>query len=310
MKGIIYIILGACSYGVLSTFVKLAYKDGFIVNDVVGIQMFIGALLLWGGVLLGSKKRTITHKYLKPNKKEILLLTVVGSTTGLTGMFYYLALQYISASLAIVLLFQFTWMGVLIEALINRKIPGKGKILSLIPLFIGTLSATNIFTTGLSSVHWLGFLYGFLAAVSYTIFILLSGKVAVQANPVTKTALMISGGFVICALILPPTFFTNGKLLIELALKFGFALAFFGPFFSTLMFSKGVPLIGAGLASILGAMELPTAILMSAVVLKEHVGTSQYVGILLILVGIAFPELWRKGSSHIGSLKFKKMKAG
>ncbi|MFY0762198.1 DMT family transporter [Metabacillus dongyingensis] len=294
MKGIIYIILGACSYGVLSTFVKLAYKDGFIVNDVVGIQMFIGALLLWGGVLINSRKRTNTNKYLKPNKKEILLLTVVGSTTGLTGMFYYLSLQYISASLAIVLLFQFTWMGVLIEALINRKIPDKGKLLSLIPLLVGTLSATNIFTTGLSSVHWLGFLYGLLAAMSYTIFILLSGRVAVQVNPITKTALMVSGGFTICALILPPTFFTDGKLLIELALKFGIALAFLGPFLSTLLFSKGVPLIGPGLASILGAMELPTAVLMSAVVLKEHVGASQYIGILLILVGISLPKLLNK----------------
>ncbi|MDO3680571.1 EamA family transporter [Paenibacillus ehimensis] len=294
MKGIAYVILGACCYGVLSTFVKLAYKDGFIVNDVVGIQMFIGALLLWGIVLFGGRKRTSANKYLKPNKKEVLLLTVVGSTTGLTGMFYYLSLQYISASLAIVLLFQFTWMGVLVEALINRKIPEKGKLLSLIPLFIGTLSATNILTTGLSSVHWLGFLYGFLAAVSYTIFVLLSGKVAVQVNPVTKTALMISGGFAICALVLPPTFFMDGKLFIDLALKFGIILAFLGPFLSTLLFSKGVPQIGPGLASILGAMELPTAIVMSTVVLKEHVGAAQYIGILLILAGISLPKLLKR----------------
>ncbi|MEY8351244.1 DMT family transporter [Bacillus cereus] len=294
MKGSIYIILGACCYGALSTFVKLAYKDGFIVNDVVGIQMFIGALLLWGGVLFNSRKRTNTNKYLKPNKKEILLLCVAGSTTGLTGMFYYLSLQYISASLAIVLLFQFTWMGVLIEALINRRVPEKGKLLSLIPLFIGTLYATNIFTTGLTGVHWLGFLYGFLAAMSYTIFILISGKIAVQVNPITKTALMISGGFTICALILPPTFFTDGKLLIELALKYGFVLGFLGPFLSTLLFSKGVPLVGPGLASILGAMELPTAVLMSVVVLKEHIGASQYIGIILILIGILIPKLFKK----------------
>ncbi|MBP0726315.1 EamA family transporter [Bacillus sp. RG28] len=294
MKGFVYIILGACSYGVLSTFVKLAYKDGFIVNDVVGIQMFLGALLLWGAVLFNSRKRTNKNNYLKPNKKEVLLLTVVGSTTGLTGMFYYLSLQYISASLAIVLLFQFTWMGVLIEAIINRKFPEKGKLLSLIPLFIGTLFATNIFTTGLSKVHWLGFLFGLLAAMSYTIFILLSGKVAVQVNPVTKTALMVSGGFTICALILPPTFFTDGKLLIEIALKYGIPLAFLGPFLSTLLFSKGVPLVGPGLASILGAMELPTAVLMSAVVLKEHIGASQYLGIILILLGISLPKLLKR----------------
>ncbi|NPC92668.1 EamA family transporter [Bacillus sp. WMMC1349] len=294
MKGIIYIILGACSYGVLSTIVKLAYKAGFIVNDVVGIQMFLGAFMLWGGVFFSSKKRSNTNKYVKPTKKEIFLLTVVGSTTGLTGMFYYLSLQYISASLAIVLLFQFTWMGVFIEALINRRVPEKGKLLSLIPLFIGTLCATNIFSTGVSHIHLLGFLFGLLAAMSYTIFILLSGKVAVQVNPMTKTALMISGGFTVCTIILPPTFFANGKLLVELSLEFGIYLAFFGPFLSTLLFSKGVPLVGSGLASILGALELPTAVIMSLFVLKEHVGASQFVGILLILAGICLPRLLKK----------------
>lgn len=52
-------------------------------------------------------------------------------------------------------------------------------------------------------------------------------------------------------------------------------------------------------------MELPIAVLMSTIILKEHVGASQYVGILLILVGIALPELWRKGSIQIQSLKLK-----
>jgi drug/metabolite transporter (DMT)-like permease len=281
----------------LSTFVKLAYNAGFIVNDVVGMQMFLGALLLWGGVLFNSiRKRKNPNKYLKPTKKEFLLLTIVGSTTGLTGMFYYVALQYISASLAVVLLFQFTWIGVLLEALINRKIPEKGKLLSLIPLFIGTLVATNIFTTGLSNINWLGFVFGLLAATSYSVFVLLSGKVALQVNPVTKSALMISGGFTICALILPPTFFSNGNLFIELAMKYGFVLAFLGPFFSTLMFSKGVPLTGPGLASILGAMELPSAVIMSTLVLKEHIGVPQYIGILLILVGISLPTLLTRGN--------------
>ncbi|WP_152395508.1 EamA family transporter [Paenibacillus guangzhouensis] len=299
MKGIIYVILGAVSYGILSTFVKLAYGDGFIVNDVVGAQMLLGALLLWSAVLISRVWRrragaASANTYAKPTRKEVLLLTVVGSSTGLTGMFYYLALQYISASLAIVLLFQFTWMGVLVEALINRKLPGKGKLLSLIPLLLGTLSATNIFTTGLSKVHWLGFLFGFLAATSYTVFILLSGKIAVNANPMTKTALMISGGFVICAIILPPTFLTDFTLLVQLAAKYGLILAFFGPFFSTLMFAKGVPLTGPGLASILGAMELPTAVVLSAFVLQEHVGAPQYLGMILILLGIVIPQLMQR----------------
>ncbi|WP_088042076.1 DMT family transporter [Bacillus sp. EAC] len=295
MRGILYIIIGSACYGVLSTFVKLAYNDGFKVNDVVGIQMFIGALLLWTIVLFNKRKKSkpINQQFSKPTKKEILLLTILGSTTGLTGMFYYLSLQYIPASLAIVLLFQFTWIGVLFESLINRKLPEKNKLLSLIPLIIGTLFATNVITSGLT-INLLGLLFGLFSAISYSIFILLSGRVALQTNPFTKTALMITGGFIICAIILPPNFFLNGKLFIEITLKYGLILGFLGPFFSTLMFSKGVPLTGSGLASILGATELPTAILMSALVLKEAIGSAQYIGIFLILIGIALPEILRK----------------
>ncbi|GGI16972.1 EamA family transporter [Gottfriedia solisilvae] len=298
MKGILYIIIGSACYGVLSTFVKLAYNDGFIVNDVVGIQMFVGAILLWSIVLINKllKKKSTTQTYVKPAKKDILLLTVLGSTTGLTGMFYYLSLQYITASFAIVLLFQFTWIGVFLEALLNRKFPEKGKVISLIPLIIGTLFATNVFSAGIQQINLLGLLFGLLSAISYSIFVLLSGRVAVQTNPVTKTALMITGGFIICALFLPPNFFSDGKLFVEITLKYGIILGFLGPFFSTFMFSKGVPLTGSGLASILGAAELPTAVLMSALVLKESIGTAQYIGVSLILAGIALPELLKKKS--------------
>jgi len=298
LKGILYIIIGSACYGVLSTFVKLAYNDGFIVNDVVGIQMFVGAVLLWSIVFINKllKKKSTAQTYVKPAKKDVLLLTVLGSTTGLTGMFYYLSLQYISASFAIVLLFQFTWIGVFLEALLNRKFPEKGKVISLIPLVIGTLFATNVFSTGIHQLNLLGLFFGLLSAISYSIFVLLSGRVAVQTNPITKTALMISGGFIICALFLPPNFFSDGKLFVEITLKYGLILGFLGPFFSTFMFSKGVPLTGSGLASILGAAELPTAVLMSALVLKESIGTAQYIGVFLILAGIALPELLKKNS--------------
>jgi drug/metabolite transporter (DMT)-like permease len=298
LKGILYIIIGSACYGVLSTFVKLAYNDGFIINDVVGSQMLVGAILLWSVVLFNQNKKSNStiKKFSKPTNKEVFLLTVLGSTTGLTGMFYYLALQFIPASLAIVLMFQFTWIGVLLESILNRKLPERSKLFSLIPLILGTLFATNIITDGIESLNWQGVVFGLLSALSYSIFILLSGRVALQTNPVTKTALMITGGFIICAICLPPTFFSNGKLFIDLTVKYGWILGFLGPFFSTLMFSKGVPLTGSGLASILGAAELPTAVLMSALVLKETIGIAQYIGIILILIGIALPELVRRKS--------------
>ncbi|MEY0747348.1 hypothetical protein AB7278_26415 [Escherichia coli] len=53
-KGLILVSLGACSYGILSTLVVLAYRAGYSLNDVIGSQTVLGAILLWFFVAAGA----------------------------------------------------------------------------------------------------------------------------------------------------------------------------------------------------------------------------------------------------------------
>jgi drug/metabolite transporter (DMT)-like permease len=46
LKGILLVFFGACSFGILSTFVKLAYHEGYTLGDVTGAQAFFGAVIL------------------------------------------------------------------------------------------------------------------------------------------------------------------------------------------------------------------------------------------------------------------------
>ena len=48
LKGVFLVALGATSYGMLATFVKLAYKDGYTTAEVTSSQFIYGIL----GVLL------------------------------------------------------------------------------------------------------------------------------------------------------------------------------------------------------------------------------------------------------------------
>ena len=41
------VFLGGCSYGVVSTFVKLAYGEGFTQGEITGSQYLLGAVMLW-----------------------------------------------------------------------------------------------------------------------------------------------------------------------------------------------------------------------------------------------------------------------
>jgi drug/metabolite transporter (DMT)-like permease len=284
-RSIMLVFLGACSYGILSTFVKFAYKAGFSPGEVSGSQMFLAALLMWVLALLVSRERATA--------KQWLLLVGVGATTGLTGVFYYRALQYVPASIAIVLLFQFTWIGVLVEAVLLRRRPETGKVIALILLLLGTVLAGGLFGSGFGQFTLAGVLLGLLSAVTYALFIIFSGRVAPQVNPWLRSAIMLTGASLLTFIVYPPSFFTNGSLWNGL-LWWGGLLALFGGIVPTLFFTVGVPHIGSGLATILGAAELPTAVFLSSFVLREQVGIVQWIGVFVILMGIAVPEIVRK----------------
>jgi len=292
MKYIVLVFLGACSYGILSTFVKIAYDNGFTVGEVVGSQALIGLLMTWIYALayprVAKSVKTVTRTKIKPS--QVLKLIAVGTTAGSTSIVYYGALQYITASLAIILLFQFTWLGVLLEAIVNRKRPESAKVYALIVLLIGTVFASGISGNSLHGVSWIGIGLGLLSAISYTLFIFFSGKVAVELSAATRTALMLTGAAVLIMIVFPPLFLINGSLSQGLWI-WGGLIAFFGALIPPLFFNIGVPHIGSGLATILGAAELPVAVSMAFIVLHESVSVIQWISVVVILIGVALPEL-------------------
>lgn len=286
MRHIILVFLGACSYGILSTIVKLAYGQGYSPAEVIGGQMFFGFVLTWIPALFFLRT--------KPPLRSFLLLAAVGLAIGSTGILYYNALRFIPASLAIVLLFQFTWMGVLAEAVLSRRRPDKPTLFSLVLLFGGTLLAGGIFENGgIMQFHLLGVVLGLLAAVSYTMFIIFSGRAEIGVNSWVRSSSMTTGSFLLAALIYPPAFVWDGTLWDGL-FPYVFLLAFFGVFIPTVLFNFGVPHIGAGMAAILGAAELPMAVFSSYMVLHESVSLLQAAGVIIILLGIVLPEWLRK----------------
>lgn len=289
MRSIVIILLGAVSYGLLSTFVKLAYQSGFSTNEVIGSQMLFGVVMMV--LLLLFVSRTKKGPLMKGvSVKTLLSLLPIGITVGATSIFYYSALKYIPASIAIVLLFQFSWMGVLIEAVVERKRPGKEKLIALVLVLAGTAMAGGLTDGGWKQFTMVGVILGLLSAFSYSLFIALSGKAALQVAPVTRSTIIVAISAVFISFVYPPTFVLSGALGHGL-LFWGFLLAFFGVVIPPLCFAIGVPKTGGGLASILSAAELPVAVVMSGIVLQEHVTMLQWVGVVIILVGVTLPEL-------------------
>jgi drug/metabolite transporter (DMT)-like permease len=306
MKYMISVLLGAMSYGILSTIVVLAYGRGYKLGEVVGSQLITGLMLACVLALFtkwreNRKGRAISKG---PNSDvrsggkltwpQRLLLMAAGMPTAITGLLYYQSLRYIPASLAIILLFQFTWIGVIVHAVSERRRPNRIMLLTLVILFGGTLLAAGIVEQESGRLNLTGIALGLLSAVSYSLFILFSGRVMPSVHPAFRSVWMLTGATALVIVLFPPYFLFNGLIWGDLLL-YGFLLGLFGAFIPAVLFAIGVPHIGEGMTSILGASELPIAVLASSLVLHEHVSLLQWVGVGLVLLGVALPELVKLG---------------
>ncbi|AOR24170.1 EamA family transporter [Clostridium taeniosporum] len=280
-KNSLFVFLGACCYGILSTIVKLAYNDGFVFKDVVMSQFLFGWLTMLIIMIIFSRK--------KIKLKQFISLALIGISTCATTIFYYLSLESIQASFAVVLLFQFTWIGLLIESIVDRKLPSKVNIISIIILFVGTILASGLLNNNNFKWNFNGILFGFMAALSYALFIFFSGRVE-TGIPSINRSFSITTGALIVAFTICPNYFFNGCLL-EGIWKYGIILGVFGAVLPVLFFAIGTPKLTTGLSTILGAGELPIAIIASIIILKEEVSIIKWIGVIIILIGVAVPQL-------------------
>ncbi len=286
LKGVLLVALGATSYGMLATFVKLAYKDGFTTAEITSSQFIYGIL----GLLLINLFQKIfkKEKTKTATSKNIFQLMVAGTSLGMTSVFYYLCVRYIDVSIAIVLLMQTVWMGVLLEWFLDKKLPSKQKIISVIIVLLGTFLATKLYEFNLK-LEWKGVFWGILAAASFTTTMFTANKVALEISSAQRSLYMLLGGSVIVFIF--SAFTQVGALNFEIFKNYGLFLALFGTIIPPILLNAGFPKTGLGLGSIVASLELPVSVLMAFLILNEKVVIWQWFGILLIIFAVIIMNL-------------------
>lgn len=281
LKGVFLVALGATSYGMLATFVKMAYDEGYTTAEVTTSQFVLGIL----GILLINlfQKIKVKKEAIKASPKNIFHLMLAGTSLGMTSLFYYLAVKYIPVSIGIVLLMQTVWMGVLLEMILEKKLPSKQKVFAVIIVLIGTLLATNIINNDIN-LDWRGIAWGIMAAASFTTTMFTANRVATHISSAQRSLYMLLGGAVI---VFSFAFVTQiAPFNLNIFMKWGIVLSLFGTIIPPLLMNAGFPLTGIGLGSIVSALELPVSVMMAFVLLNEKVVLFQWVGIVLIIIAI------------------------
>lgn len=275
------VFAGACSFGILSTFVKVAYADGHTTAAIAFSQAGIGMLVLWALSLLSMKKH---HFQLHARGWAALLLT--GAFIGLTTFVYYVSVRYITASLAIVLLMQFSWMGILLDWLLFKKQPSRRELLVTALVLLGTMLAAGLFSEQAAPVDIRGVGFALLSAFLYALYVVANSRCGTHLHPLHKSAVIMTGSVLGIFMVNAPELLTASHFNTGL-LKWTLFLAFFGTIVPPVLFSKGIPRIGAGVSAIVMTAELPVAVICSHLVLQEQMSFLQWLGVMGMLVAIA-----------------------
>lgn len=295
MLWIVLVLIGASSYGLLSPIIKLAYMEGLNETQVTVSQLILGTALLWVVVMFRPKAWT------NPFRGPWIKISLIG-TFGLsmTTLFINFSLMTLSAALSMVMLFQFTWITIVIDCILDRKWPTRSQYISVAIILGGTMLAVGLSVDDFKDLHSHGLMYGISSAFTYSIFLTLTGRVVTQMDVVLKSAVMLTSSLPVAIpliLIIFPqqVFFQNdmGPLWF-----WGLILGLLGPVIPTILLNLGIPKIGSSLAAMLSSVELPVAIIGALFILQEWVSLLQWLGVAMIIMGIVIAEK----KEHVGGV--------
>lgn len=269
-----FILIASISYGSLGIVAKFAYAQGVSPGMLALFQMFFGVVFF---VLLKPQKLT---SFFKVPKKTALLLGLGGAMSALTAYFYYASLGILSASTAIIMLFQFVWIGLALELWHKKRMPSKSEVISVLLCYAGTYLSVGMQD---SDAKLYGLFLGFLSGAAFAVYIYFSSTLCLEEDSDTRAFWIILSAFVsIFVLSIFDLEFTN----LAATLKWGSICGVLGVLIPFYIYAVYSPRIGVAATSLIGSAELPSALLLSMAFLGERLSGFQIVGSLLVFFAI------------------------
>lgn len=285
LKYALMVFSGGALYGAMVPLVHFAYDLGFNPANGMVLHNLLATLILIPLVLFSAKQRTGIRAIKGKDFLGLAAMSVLAY--GMSAGFFY-ALTYISSASTVTLMFQYVWMGVIIQAAVTRKLPNRWMMGSVVLVLVGTVLTTGIAEEGLGSLNVPGVLFGLLSALSYALFLFFGTRVAATLPPLSRTTIITALRLII-ALALAPGFFAELPPL-PLTATVGVLMAITGIIGPILLFQVATPHLPVGITTIMTSSELPCSIVLAWLLVGEHVSPLAWFGVALVLGGIVLSQ--------------------
>lgn len=273
-------------FGTIGLFVRYIPLPSSVIACVRG---FVGMLFLLLVMALRRKKPDTAAI-----KKNLLVLIISGAAIGVNWILLFEAYRFTTVATATLCYYLAPMFVLLASPLVLKERLTLRKLLCVIVSLIGMVFVSGVASSGLPSVGELtGVLLGLGAAVLYASVVLLNKKMTgIAANDRTLMQLGLAAVTISPYILLTEDLSTLALTLPALGLLLFVGVVHTGIAYA--MYFGSLKDLKAQTAAILSYIDPIVAIILSALLLREHMGLGGIVGAVLILGSALISELPEK----------------
>lgn len=288
--GFIFVLLAGIGFGFLGIFARLAFQSGLSVGELLTFRFALAALLLWLGLVI-FKPRLI-----RLSLRQIFISIGLGVFGyAFFSTLYFKALEGISVPLAALLLFTFPiFVNLGAHFILKEKLSGP-EIASLLlaTLGLGILLWGPLVVNSLTSI-----LFGLGSAITYSIYVLTSGKFQQKVPPLSSSLYVVTATAVALYVYHRPSFDKLSELSSQQILFIG-GIATISTILPLTLFLAGLQRLSSSQAAIIVMIEPVIAAVAAAFILNEILTPIQIVGAGLVLAGLVLNTISKRGFRQV-----------
>ena len=306
--GVVFCLLSAAGFGAMAIFGKLAYDEDVSVLTLLVTRFVLAAVVFWALAAALPKARAAVRRGL--GKRIVLIALALGAIGYATQAgLYFSALTRMDASLLALVLYTFPAWVALGAALLGReRFTARRGIALVVSSAGGVLVLIGAGAAG-GSFDPLGAALGLGAALTYTVYILVSDGVVARVQPLLLSALVCSGAAVSLGIVGVAAGELSYTGLPAIAWLWLAGIALVSTVLAIVCFFLGLERVGPGVTAILSTVEPLVTVLLALLVFGEYLTPLQWAGAALVLSAIVLLQL-RCRLLGRGELAFDQRQAG
>lgn len=280
--GFIFVLLSGIGFGFLGIFGRLAFQSGLTVGELLTFRFALASVILFIGLLITNPQ------LIKLAPKQILISSGLGILGyAVFSTLYFKSIEGISVPLAALLLFTFPLFVNLGSYFILKENLSRLQMLS---LTLATLGLAVLLWGPMSVDSSSAVVSAVAAALTYAVYVLVSGKYQQNVPPFSSSLYVILSGTLALYLFHQPSI---AKIATFTAHQFFiiFGIAIISTIGPMTLFLAGLQKLSSSRASIIVMIEPVVAAIAAWLILNERLSGQQLIGAVLVLVALVLNTL-------------------